>query len=30
MNNIHNTTALERIFHYRDRRLRTLQRDGQH
>ena len=30
MNNIQNTTALERIFHYRDRRLRTLQRDGQH
>ena len=30
MNNIHNPTALERIFHYRDRRLRTLQRDGQH
>ena len=30
MNNIHNITALERIFHYHDRRLRTLKRDGQH
>ena len=30
MNIIHNIAALERIFHYHDRRLRTLQQEGQH